>query len=106
VDLEASLAAMHALLRCNRCLECTHTCPGPPDRAPSTPVPLSPARHATPTPGAGGAGLDAALREAEDKSVVEDIEAAEEDYDSPEQVRERCSKLAIDRLRVLHGGLA
>jgi len=37
----------------------------------------------------GGGGLDAtaAMREAEDKSVMEDIQAAEEDYDSPEEVR-------------------
>ena len=34
-----------------------------------------------------GAGGAAGMREAEDKSVMEDIEAAEEEYDSPEEVR-------------------
>jgi hypothetical protein len=46
------------------------------------------ANHAQRHPAAGRGGADAAsaMREAEDKSVMEDIEAAEEQYDDPDEV--------------------
>lgn len=35
------------------------------------------------------------MREAEDRAVMEDIEAAEENYDEPEEVRARIPALAV-----------